>query len=114
MKLHHFCLLSDLYSHVAPSDDRDCSQLEVKMWEPNKMSDYKVEQFLVVARSVISSYSNGELYFSSICSRSIGTFARALLDGAKKPQISLRLGAAAASRDITLVSCKICFTNSKP
>ena len=35
--------------------------------------------------------------------RSIGTFARALLDGAKKPQISLRLGAAAASRDITLV-----------
>lgn len=34
--------------------------------------------------------------------RSIGTFARALLDGAKKPQISLRLGAAAASRDITL------------
>ena len=35
-------------------------------------------------------------------SRSIGTFARALLDGAKKPQISLRLGAAAASRDITL------------
>ena len=49
------------------------------------MPDHKVEQFLVVARS-------------------IGTFARALLDGAKKPQISLRLGAAAASRDITLVS----------
>ena len=40
------------------------------------------------------------LYFTI---RSIGTFARALLDGAKKPQISLRLGAAAASRDITLV-----------
>ena len=37
-----------------------------------------------------------------IVCRSIGTFARALLDGAKKPQISLRLGAAAASRDITL------------
>ena len=55
-----------------------------KLWEPNRMSDQKVEQFLVV-------------------SRSIGTFARALLDGAKKPQISLRLGAAAASRDITLV-----------
>lgn len=49
------------------------------------MPDHKVEQFLVVARS-------------------IGTFARALLDGAKKPQISLRLGAAAASRDITLVN----------
>lgn len=56
-----------------------------KVWEPQKMPDHKVEQFLVVARS-------------------IGTFARALLDGAKKPQISLRLGAAAASRDITLVS----------
>lgn len=39
----------------------------------------------------------------SVLCRSIGTFARALLDGAKKPQISLRLGAAAASRDITLV-----------
>ena len=38
----------------------------------------------------------------SLLHRSIGTFARALLDGAKKPQISLRLGAAAASRDITL------------
>jgi len=49
---HHFSS-SDLCSYVAPSDDRDCSQLEVKMWEPNKMSDYKVEQFLVVARSVI-------------------------------------------------------------
>ena len=32
----------------------------------------------------------------------MGTFARALLDGSRKPQISLRLGAAAASRDITL------------
>lgn len=58
------------------------------------MQDHKVEQFLVVARS-------------------IGTFARALLDGAKKPQISLRLGAAAASRDITLVVTKLyiaCWT----
>lgn len=63
------------------------SHLATKVWEPNKMPDHKVEQFLVVARS-------------------IGTFARALLDGAKKPQISLRLGAAAASRDITLVSLK--------
>ena len=41
------------------------------------------------------------VFFFYLC-RSIGTFARALLDGAKKPQISLRLGAAAASRDITL------------
>ena len=62
----------------------DPPHLATKVWEPIKMPDNKVEQFLVVARS-------------------IGTFARALLDGAKKPQISLRLGAAAASRDITLV-----------
>jgi hypothetical protein len=68
-----------------PSESREePSHLATKVWEPNKMPDHKVEQFLVVARS-------------------IGTFARALLDGAKKPQISLRLGAAAASRDITLV-----------
>ena len=45
-------------------------------------------------------YKSNEHY--RIMYRSIGTFARALLDGAKKPQISLRLGAAAASRDITL------------
>ena len=64
-------------------DDREHPAVQV--WQPNCMPDHKVEQFLVVARS-------------------IGTFARALLDGAKKPQISLRLGAAAASRDITLVS----------
>ena len=66
------------------------------------MSDYKVEQFLVVARfDTIIRYVNSSYYCTT---RSIGTFARALLDGAKKPQISLRLGAAAASRDITLVS----------
>lgn len=63
----------------------DADQIVDRLWEPLKMPDHRVEQFLVVARS-------------------IGTFARALLDGAKKPQISLRLGAAAASRDITLVS----------
>lgn len=69
---------------VLSESREDPSHLATKVWEPNKMPDHKVEQFLVVARS-------------------IGTFARALLDGAKKPQISLRLGAAAASRDITLV-----------
>lgn len=74
-----------------PSESREePSHLATKVWEPNKMPDHKVEQFLVVARS-------------------IGTFARALLDGAKKPQISLRLGAAAASRDITLVSWQHCL-----
>lgn len=49
-----YLFVSDMCSCVAPSDDRDSSQLEVKMWEPNKMSDYKVEQFLVVARSVVA------------------------------------------------------------
>ena len=76
---------ADVTSYVPPSKRKKESEHSgEKLWEPSKMSDQKVEQFLVV-------------------SRSIGTFARALLDGAKKPQISLRLGAAAASRDITLV-----------
>lgn len=74
-----------LYVPPEPDSEKDLKHLAEHLWEPNKMADNKVEQFLVV-------------------SRSIGTFARALLDGAKKPQISLRLGAAAASRDITLVS----------
>lgn len=39
-----------LYVCTAPEKDRDSSELEVKVWEPNQMSDYKVEQFLVVAR----------------------------------------------------------------
>ena len=73
------------YIPPAPSSEKELAHLAERLWEPHKMPDNKVEQFLVV-------------------SRSIGTFARALLDGAKKPQISLRLGAAAASRDITLVS----------
>ncbi len=84
--------------YVLPSNRmKESDHTGEKLWEPSKMSDQKVEQFLVV-------------------SRSIGTFARALLDGAKKPQISLRLGAAAASRDITLVSgcpsspLSICFS----
>jgi hypothetical protein len=58
-------------------------EMESQTWEPGQLNDHKVEQYLVMARSV-------------------GTFARALLDGSRKPQISLRLGAAAASRDITL------------
>ena len=94
---------------TAPEKDRDSSELEVKVWEPNQMSDYKVEQFLVVARYnkfsiIIICY----MVLNLITARSIGTFARALLDGAKKPQISLRLGAAAASRDITLVRRLLC------
>ena len=73
------------YIPPAPGSEEKVAHPGDQLWEPNKMADNKVEQFLVV-------------------SRSIGTFARALLDGSKKPQISLRLGAAAASRDITLVS----------
>lgn len=70
-------------SYIPPEERGELGHPASPVWEPNHMPDHKVEQFLVVARS-------------------IGTFARALLDGAKKPQISLRLGAAAASRDITL------------
>lgn len=49
------CVLCVLFYPIvfvitAPEKDRDSSQLEVKIWEPNQMSDYKVEQFLVVAR----------------------------------------------------------------
>ena len=73
------------YIPPIPGSEKELKNKAEPLWEPNNMQDSKVEQFLVV-------------------SRSIGTFARALLDGAKKPQISLRLGAAAASRDITLVS----------
>lgn len=76
---------AEVPDYLPPSKrKKETHHIGEKLWEPNNTSDQKVEQFLVV-------------------SRSIGTFARALLDGAKKPQISLRLGAAAASRDITLV-----------
>ena len=87
---------ADVPGYVPPTNrKKDSDHTGEKLWEPNKMSDQKVEQFLVV-------------------SRSIGTFARALLDGAKKPQISLRLGAAAASRDITLVCPLDLFTSLPP
>lgn len=74
---------AEVSPYIAPEGREEPTHLATQVWEPKKMPDHKVEQFLVVARS-------------------IGTFARALLDGAKRPQISLRLGAAAASRDITL------------
>lgn len=74
---------AEIPPYVDPEGREPVSHQATQVWEPNRLPDTKVEQFLVVARS-------------------IGTFARALLDGAKKPQISLRLGAAAASRDITL------------
>lgn len=58
--------------------------------------------FVLLAVVLFPSYYYSTILYYTSLFRSIGTFARALLDGAKKPQISLRLGAAAASRDITL------------
>lgn len=56
------------------------------MWTPHhELNDRKIDQFLVVSRSV-------------------GTFARALDCSSSVKQPSLHMSAAAASRDITLVS----------
>lgn len=58
--------------------------LETLQWDPqNCLNEKKVDQFLVMARS-------------------IGTFARALDSGSSSKEPSLHLSAAAASRDITL------------
>jgi ELM2 domain len=55
------------------------------VWTPNhSLNDRKIDQFLVVSRSV-------------------GTFARALDCSSSVKQPSLHMSAAAASRDITLV-----------
>lgn len=67
------------------TDNRQIEDLETLMWTPNhSLSDRKIDQFLVV-------------------SRSIGTFARALDCSSSVKQPSLHMSAAAASRDITLV-----------
>lgn len=67
------------------TDNRTIDDLETLMWTPNhSLSDRKIDQFLVV-------------------SRSIGTFARALDCSSSVKQPSLHMSAAAASRDITLV-----------
>ncbi|XP_031632273.1 metastasis-associated protein MTA3 isoform X2 [Contarinia nasturtii] len=66
------------------SDNRNLDDLESLIWTPNHtLSDRKIDQFLVV-------------------SRSIGTFARALDCSSSVKQPSLHMSAAAASRDITL------------
>lgn len=68
------------------SDNRTLDELETIIWTPNhSLSDRKIDQFLVVSRSV-------------------GTFARALDCSSSVKQPSLHMSAAAASRDITLVS----------
>lgn len=67
-------------------DDRKSEDLETMVWRPDhSLSDRKIDQFLVVSRSV-------------------GTFARALDCSSSVKQPSLHMSAAAASRDITLVS----------
>lgn len=66
-------------------DTRKLEDLESLVWTPtHSLSDRKIDQFLVVSRSV-------------------GTFARALDCSSSVKQPSLHMSAAAASRDITLV-----------
>lgn len=68
------------------SDPRKAEELETLVWTPtHSLNDRKIDQFLVVSRSV-------------------GTFARALDCSSSVKQPSLHMSAAAASRDITLVS----------
>uniref|UniRef100_A0A2M4BD23 Putative histone deacetylase complex mta1 component n=1 Tax=Anopheles marajoara TaxID=58244 RepID=A0A2M4BD23_9DIPT len=65
-------------------DDRVLEDLETLVWTPqHSLTDKKIDQFLVVSRSV-------------------GTFARALDCTSSVKQPSLHMSAAAASRDITL------------
>lgn len=64
--------------------ERDLEEMESLVWTPrHSLSDKKIDQFLVVSRSV-------------------GTFARALDCTSSVKQPSLHMSAAAASRDITL------------
>ena len=73
-------------SSTGEEDTRQLEQLESLVWQPeNDLSKKEIDQFLVIARSV-------------------GTFARALDCTSTVRQPSLHMSAAAASRDITLVS----------
>lgn len=73
-------------------DDRKLEDLETMIWTPHhSLTDRKIDQFLVVSRSV-------------------GTFARALDCSSSVKQPSLHMSAAAASRDITLVGCDLLFS----
>lgn len=68
------------------TDSRRSQDLETLVWTPrHSLTDRQIDQFLVVSRSV-------------------GTFARALDCSSSVKQPSLHMSAAAASRDITLVS----------
>lgn len=70
------------------------SDIETLIWtcrpQWNRLTDRQIDQFLVV-------------------SRSLGTFARALDCTSSVKQPSLHMSAAAASRDITLVSFNIYY-----
>jgi hypothetical protein len=74
------------------TDERIVEELETLVWTPHHtLNDRKIDQFLVVSRSV-------------------GTFARALDCSSSVKQPSLHMSAAAASRDITLVSvARVCL-----
>lgn len=74
-------------------DPRKLEDLETLLWTPEHgLTDRQIDQFLVVSRSV-------------------GTFARALDCSSSVKQPSLHMSAAAASRDITLVSIPVCKVN---
>ena len=74
------------FATTGEEDTRQLEQLESLVWQPeNDLSKKEIDQFLVIARSV-------------------GTFARALDCTSTVRQPSLHMSAAAASRDITLVS----------
>lgn len=76
---------------IDEQDTRNLDDLETLVWTPNHhLNDRQIDQFLVISRSV-------------------GTFARALDCSSSVKQPSLHMSAAAASRDITLVS--ICVYN---
>lgn len=79
-------LIRDEKTDLVIADDRKLEELESLIWTPHhSLTDRQIDQFLVV-------------------SRSIGTFARALDCSSSVKQPSLHMSAAAASRDITLVS----------
>ena len=74
------------FATTGEEDTRQLEHLESLVWQPeNDLSKKEIDQFLVIARSV-------------------GTFARALDCTSTVRQPSLHMSAAAASRDITLVS----------
>ena len=73
-----------ILSDPTGEDTRVTSELETPVWVPSQIPDEDIEKFLIIARSV-------------------GTFARALVDDSNNiNRMPLRLGAATASRDITL------------